>query len=153
MLSTEQALSAADRRQHGALIKADAFATAMGSPVRFMCRRRPDGAEFEAVMIGSARTCAAISARGELTRLASRRPRDAWTEAGAPEAPARPSTALLEPATVIAAVVRTEREHAATRPEAAPPSRAGVRLRAGRWHLTLVRGDGRAIASLALPRR
>ena len=148
MLSTEQALSAADRRQHGALIEADAFATAMGSPVRFIRRHRPEGAEFEAVMIGSARTCAAISARGELTWLASGRPRDAWTQAGAPKPPARMATAPLEPATVIAAVVRTEREQAATRPAAAP-SRTSVRLRARRWPLTL----GRAIASLALPRR
>jgi hypothetical protein len=149
MLSTEQALSAADARQHGALIEADAFATAMGSPVRFICRRRPEGPEFEAVMIGSARTCAAVSARGELTWLASRRPRDAWTETGARKPPVRPSTAPLEPSTVIAAVVRTEREQAATRAEAAPLSRTGARLRAGRWHLTVVR----AIASLALPRR
>jgi hypothetical protein len=149
MLSTEQALSAADPRQHGALIEADAFAKAMGSPVRFICRRRPPGAEFEAVMIGSARTCATVSARGELTWLASRRPRDAWTESGGPKPPARSSTAPLEPSTVIAAVVRTEREQAATQLEAAAPSRAGMRLGAGRWHLTLVR----AIASLALPRR
>jgi hypothetical protein len=148
MLSTEQAVAVADRRQRRALIEADAFATAMGSPVRFICRHRPDGTEFEVVMVGSARTCATISARGELSWLAGRRPRGA--AAAAP--PARSGAPPPAPASVIAAVVRAERGQTPTGPIPAP-ARTGVRLRTGRWHLTLVRGDGRPIASLALPRR
>jgi hypothetical protein len=152
MLSTEQALALADRRQRRALIEADAFATAMGSPVRFICCHRPEGVEFEAVMVGSARTCATVSTRGELSWPASRRPREAWTRTGAAGPPARSAGPPPEPATVIASVARAEREQAAARP-VATPARAGVRLRTGRWHLTLVRGDGRPIASLALPGR
>jgi hypothetical protein len=152
MLSTEQALAVAGPRQRRALVEADAFATAMGSPVRFICRRRPEGAEFEAVMVGSARTCATVSARGELSWLAGRRPREAWTGAGAAGPPARSVAPPPEPATVIASVARVEREEAATRPVPAP-ARAGVRLRTGRWHLTLVGPDGHPIASLALSRR
>ena len=106
MLSTEQALAVANRRQRRALIKADAFARAMGSPVRFICRSRPEGADFEAVMVASARTCATVSARGELSWLSGRRPREPWPEAGAARPRAR--SVAPPPATLITSVVRGE---------------------------------------------
>ena len=208
VLTTEQALAIADRRQRKSLEEAARFGTAMGSPVRFLVRHTPDGAEFEAVMVGSARTCAAVLHDGQLVWLASRRRRDPWAEAGVRNAqtrfvrrpgPVAPPTPLERRGPAVA----ERREPAAApttdaAPAAAPPApeaqaggscsrrRTGVRvalgaradaqltvqwgscegaccrgagaegvvrLRTGRWHITLTGADGRPLASLALTRR
>jgi hypothetical protein len=226
MLTAELAFDIADRSQRRGLLDALAFGAAMGSPVRFICRRGPDGPEFEAVMIHSARTCATVSAEGELTWLAGRRARDPWTDAGVPqprprftrpwtERPAiaeraataeRPATerpapieaplpggerrpqpapqtadapTLVAPPSTPAGAPACERRRSGIRlalgahtqaaltlewgacdqtccrsAQPPPAARPGpMRLRAGRWHVTLDGRDGRPVASLAITGR
>jgi hypothetical protein len=75
MLTATRALEVAARHQRRALIEAAEYATALGEPVGFLRRHGPGGAEFEAVALESARTCAVVDARGELRRVAVERPR------------------------------------------------------------------------------
>ncbi len=76
MLTTDQALVVAGRRQRSALADAAHFGAALGSPVRFICRHTPEGAEFEAVLMDEARSCAIVSPAGALTWLNDGRRRD-----------------------------------------------------------------------------
>jgi hypothetical protein len=88
MLTATRALEVAARHQRRALVDAAGYATALGEPVGFLRRSVPGGAEFEAVGLDSARTCAVVDARGELRLVdGARRP-----QAGA--APMRFSTAV-----------------------------------------------------------
>ena len=121
VLTTEQALAIADRRQRRSLQEAARFGTAMGSPVRFIARHTPAGAEFEAVMIDSSRACATVSARGDIVWLASPRQRDAWTDAAAGTPPRfvrRPGTPPVVP------LPRDTHGPAITRASVAPPAPA-----------------------------
>jgi hypothetical protein len=119
VLTTEQALAIADRRQRRSLEEAARFGTAMGSPVRFIARHTPAGAEFEAVMIDSSRACATVSPEGDIVWLASRRPRDAWTDAAAPPRfVRRPGTPPVVP------LPRPAEGPAFTRASVAPPAPA-----------------------------
>jgi hypothetical protein len=80
VLTPAHALALAGRHQHAALRDAAAFATAMGQSVAFLCRRGPEGVEFEAVALDSARTCAIVDAEGRLRYVAAG-PRDPWERA------------------------------------------------------------------------
>jgi len=66
VLSPAHALELAARHQRRAVRDAIAHAAALRQPVGFLCRPGAAGAEFEAVALGSARTCAVIDAAGRL---------------------------------------------------------------------------------------
>lgn len=76
MLTTDQALAVAGRRQRAALADAAHFGAALGSPVRFICRHTAEGAEFEAVLMDESRSCAIVSPAGALRWLNDGRRRD-----------------------------------------------------------------------------
>jgi hypothetical protein len=121
VLTTEQALAIADRRQRRSLQEAARFGTAMGSPVRFIARHTSAGAEFEAVMIDSSRACATVSPRGDIVWLASRPRRDVWTDSAAgvpPRFARRPSTPPVVP------LPQDTQGPAVTRASVAPPGPA-----------------------------
>ena len=80
LLTTDQALAIAERRQRAALADAAHFGAAMGSPLRFICRPTPDGPEFEAVLMDESRSCAIVTPDGELSWLTERRTRDPWAD-------------------------------------------------------------------------
>jgi hypothetical protein len=84
MLTTAEALEVAARHQRQALGDAAAYAGALGEPVRFLRRTVPGGAIFEAVALGSARTCAVVDARGELRLVAGERRSSRVGHAAAP---------------------------------------------------------------------
>jgi len=76
MLTADHAVALAPRHQRRALRDAAAFATTVGGAVGFLCRLSPEGPEFEAVALGSARTCAVVGADGGLRYVAGGLPRD-----------------------------------------------------------------------------
>jgi hypothetical protein len=76
VLTADHAVALASRHQRRALRDAAAFATTVGEPVGFLWRRGPEGPEFEAVALGSARTCAIVGTDGGLRYVAGGRPRD-----------------------------------------------------------------------------
>jgi hypothetical protein len=78
MLTPTQAIDGADPSQRRALRRAAQFATALGEPVGFLRRPVPGGAVFEAVALGSARTCAVVEADGGLRFVAAPRRDDPW---------------------------------------------------------------------------
>jgi hypothetical protein len=75
VLTTDHAIALAARHQRRALRDAAAFATTLGESVGFLCRRGPEGHEFEAIAMESARTCAIVDADGNLRYVASGLPR------------------------------------------------------------------------------
>jgi hypothetical protein len=135
MLTTEQALAIAAPRQRAGLVRAAEFGDALGSPVRFLCRRGPAGVEFEAIMIGPARTCATVSARGELTWQAGRRPGGPRWERAAAGTPTAVAAPPAEPATVIAAVAPPA-EPATVIAAVAPPAEPATVIAAASCALT-----------------
>ncbi|MEY2534416.1 MAG: hypothetical protein QOF29_2326 [bacterium] len=66
MLTLDQALEIADRRQRNGLREAVGFGHALGEPVGFLRRSAARGIAFEAVALDSARTCARVDPRGDL---------------------------------------------------------------------------------------
>jgi hypothetical protein len=66
MLTADQAIALADRRQRRAVREAACLAEALGQPVGFVRRAVPGGATFEAVALGAARTCAIVDEGGAL---------------------------------------------------------------------------------------
>jgi hypothetical protein len=76
VLTVDHALAIAARHQREGLRDAAAFASSLGETVGFLCRRGPEGTEFEAVALGSARTCAIIDADGRLRYVAGALRRD-----------------------------------------------------------------------------
>jgi hypothetical protein len=83
VLTVDHALAIAARHQREGLRDAAAFGSSLGETVGFLCRRGPEGTEFEAVALGSARTCAIVDADGHLRYVAGGRPRDAFRRAAA----------------------------------------------------------------------
>jgi hypothetical protein len=83
VLTADDAIALASRHQRQALRDAAAFATTMGEGVGFLCRRGPEGAEFEVVALSLARTCAIVDADGRLRYVASGPLRDAGRHAAA----------------------------------------------------------------------
>jgi hypothetical protein len=77
MLTATRALDLAARHQLRALRDATEYATALGEPVGFLQRRVAGGTVFEAVALGSARTCATVDEHGVLRFVAGERPGDA----------------------------------------------------------------------------
>jgi hypothetical protein len=73
VLTATRALEVAARHQRRALVDAAEYATALGEPVAFLRRAVPGGAVFEAVALDSARTCAVVDARGELSLVSGPR--------------------------------------------------------------------------------
>jgi hypothetical protein len=76
VLSPDHAIASAARHQRRAIRAAAAFADALGEPVGFLCRRDPEGMEFEAVALDSARTCAIVGPDGRLRHVSGGAPRD-----------------------------------------------------------------------------
>jgi hypothetical protein len=95
VLTPAHALELADRRQRAGLRDAIAYAQALGEPVGFLCRPGPAGAEFEAVALGSARTCAVVDAAGRLHYVTAGAPR---TEVRAERRVARGTRHVVEQA-------------------------------------------------------
>ena len=88
MLTADHAIEIAGRRQRRAVREAAGFAAVLGEPVGFLHRTVPGGAVFEAVALGSARTCALIDEHGTL-RLAPPAPaREMGARGDATPAPA-----------------------------------------------------------------
>lgn len=83
VLTADHAIALAPRHQRRALRDAAAFARTVGEPVGFLCRRSPEGAEFEAVALESARTCAIVDADGGLRYVAGGLPRDSRRQTAA----------------------------------------------------------------------
>jgi len=73
MLTATRALEVAARHQRRALVDAAEYATALGEPVGFVRRAVAGGAVFEAVALDSARTCAVVDARGQLSLVEGER--------------------------------------------------------------------------------
>jgi hypothetical protein len=73
MLTVTRALEAAARHQRRALVDAAEYARALGEPVAFLRRAVAGGAVFEAIALDSARTCAVVDARGELSLVGGER--------------------------------------------------------------------------------
>jgi hypothetical protein len=76
VLTTDRAIDLAGRHQRAALREAAAFAASLGESAAFLCRRGPEGPEFEAVALDSARTYAVVDADGRLRHVAGGRRRD-----------------------------------------------------------------------------
>jgi hypothetical protein len=76
VLTPEHAIALAARHQRPALRDAAAFADTLGEPVGFLCRRKPEGTEFEAIALASARTCAIVDTDGGLRYVAGALRRD-----------------------------------------------------------------------------
>ena len=88
MLTHERALELAERHQRDALRDVAAYTSAIGEPVAFLVRRGPAGLAFEAVALGSARTCAIVDEEGGLRYIAGGRVRDPWQRAARQDAAA-----------------------------------------------------------------
>jgi hypothetical protein len=88
VLTLDRVLDLADRHQRDALRDVAAYASAIGEPVAFLVRRGPAGLAFEAVALGSARTCAVVDEEGGLRYVAGARVRDPWQRATRPGAAA-----------------------------------------------------------------
>jgi len=84
VLTPDHAIALAARHQRQALRDAAAFAATLGESVGFLCRRVATGTEFEAIALGSARTCAVVAADGDLRYVAGGLPRDPWWRAARP---------------------------------------------------------------------
>jgi hypothetical protein len=82
MLTPSQALAGAYPHQKRALRHAAEYATVLGEPVGFLRRPVAGGAVFEAVALGSARTCAVVDEDGALRFVAAPRHDDPWARAG-----------------------------------------------------------------------
>ena len=75
MLTPDQAVVLANRRQRRAVLAAAAFARGLGEPVGFLHRPAAGGVVFEAIALDAARTCATVDERGALEFVVGARPR------------------------------------------------------------------------------
>ncbi|MEA2322681.1 MAG: hypothetical protein QOD81_2531 [Solirubrobacteraceae bacterium] len=75
MLTIDQALEIANRRQRQGLHEAVGLGHAIGEPVGFLHRPTARGSAFEAVALASARSYGIVDLRGALRQPADARPR------------------------------------------------------------------------------
>jgi hypothetical protein len=84
VLTETDALKVAERHQHRAVRDAAEFAALLGEPVGFLVRTAPGGTVFEAIALGSARTCAFVDEHGTLRRHAGAPRGSTWDREPSP---------------------------------------------------------------------
>jgi hypothetical protein len=86
MISADDAIALASRRQRRAVRRAADFAASLGEPVGFVRRAVPGGTVFEAIALDSARACAVVDERGTLCLAPPAPAREPWSSAGLDDA-------------------------------------------------------------------